>query len=144
MFKEERDQASLGIQLIHQDPFAALNPTRTIFQTLSAPLRIHGIAARKQNIQQRLHDLLQAVGLTPPKDFLTKYPHQLNGGQRQRIVIARALSVNPSVLVADEIPDATQMPSGCSFANRCPFATDICRFERPPLRPAKLQGHLVA
>lgn len=244
MTREERNKASLAIQIVHQDPFAALNPTRTVYQTLSAPLQIHGLSKNKATTRERLTALLEAVGLTPPDDILPKYPHQLSGGQRQRIVIARALAVNPSVLVADEatsmvdvslrvgilktlkelsrsmhvatlfithdfavaryfgygrklavmylgefvevgvteeiisrpqhpytkmllsavplpdpdknktrqrlmpssddIPDATNIPKGCSFANRCPFASDVCHSEHPSLRLSATSGQYVA
>ncbi|TMC49311.1 MAG: ABC transporter ATP-binding protein, partial [Chloroflexi bacterium] len=90
----------LAVQLIHQDPYASLNPAHTIQQILSAPLLHHGFARNSSGARTRVRELLRMVDLTPPDDYLDKYPHQLSGGQRQRISVARALTVTPSVIVA--------------------------------------------
>jgi peptide/nickel transport system ATP-binding protein len=87
------------VQLVFQDPFAALNPVRTVRQTLVRPLRNH-LGLSEKDAQARLPDLMDIVGLSPV--FLDRYPHQLSGGQRQRVVVARALAPEPSVLIADE------------------------------------------
>jgi oligopeptide/dipeptide ABC transporter ATP-binding protein len=98
----ERKSYRLGVQLIHQDPFASLNPTQRVGDILSAPLRRHGLVHGETERQSRLIELMETVDLTPPEDLLDKFPHQLSGGQRQRVSIARALTVRPSFIVADE------------------------------------------
>jgi peptide/nickel transport system ATP-binding protein len=102
--KRGRDLAAFrrAVQLVHQDPYASLNPVRTVYDTLSAPLFRHRKARGRAQATSAIVELLRRVGLTPPEDFLPKYPHQLSGGQRQRVAIARALSVDPRVIVADE------------------------------------------
>ena len=91
-----------SVQIIHQDPYASLNPTHTVFDMLSYPLLTHGLAGGRRGVRPRVHELLDLVDLTPVEDFIDKYPHQLSGGQRQRVSIARALTTEPSLIVADE------------------------------------------
>jgi oligopeptide/dipeptide ABC transporter ATP-binding protein len=97
-FKEFRRNA----QIIHQDPYDTLNPMKTIYQSLSPPLLHYKIAHNRRECWEKASELLEMVGLVPPSDFLQRYPSRLSGGQMQRIAIARAISVSPSFIVADE------------------------------------------
>jgi peptide/nickel transport system ATP-binding protein len=89
------------VQLIFQDPFGSLNPVKTVRHHLERPLRIHRVVPPSQ-VEARVHQLLDTVGLVPPAEVAAKYPHELSGGQRQRVAIARALAVEPKVVLADE------------------------------------------
>jgi len=89
------------VQMIFQDPFGSLNPVKTVRHHVERPLRIHRIVPPAR-VDERVHELLETVGLVPPEEIAEKYPHELSGGQRQRVAIARALAVEPKVVLADE------------------------------------------
>jgi len=101
MSKHEFRESRRNAQIIHQDPYDTLNPMRIIFQSLAPPLSHYKIASREE-LREKVAELLELVGLVPPEDFMKRYPCRLSGGQMQRIAIARAISVNPKFLVADE------------------------------------------
>jgi glutathione transport system ATP-binding protein len=115
MNRADRQRLRQEIQYIFQDPFASLDPRKTVGFSIAEPIRTHGLIDGSKGIHSRVDELLERVGLTSA--HATRYPHEFSGGQRQRICIARALASNPKLIIADEALSALDVSIQAQILN---------------------------
>ena len=97
--REEIRRMRREMQIVFQDPYSSLDPRMTVGDIVAEPLDVHGVGSRRTR-RDRVRELLDVVGFNP--DYVNRYPHEFSGGQRQRVGVARALALNPSLIVCDE------------------------------------------
>lgn len=113
--KEDESYLRTNMQMIFQDPMACLNPRKKVKEIIAQGLEIHKLCKNQDEIDEKVNNILEKVGLS--KEHATRYPHQFSGGQRQRIGIARALVMNPKLVIADEAISALDVSIQAQVVN---------------------------
>jgi glutathione transport system ATP-binding protein len=115
MSAAERFRLRQDVQYIFQDPFASLDPRKTVGFSIAEPINTHSLISDAKAVRRRVDELLERVGLT--SDVATRYPHEFSGGQRQRVCIARALASDPKLIIADEALSALDVSIQAQIIN---------------------------
>lgn len=113
--EQELKRIRKEIQIVFQDPYASLNPRKTILESIGEALLYHGIVSNRGDQHDRVADVLTKVGLSP--DFMNRYPHEFSGGQQQRICIGRAIALHPKLIVCDEAVSALDVSVQAQILN---------------------------
>ncbi len=115
MTPSQLKQIRKDVQIVFQDPYASLNPRKTVGESIGEALLYHGIVANRREQNERVAEILKKIGLSP--DVMSRYPHQFSGGQQQRICIGRAIAMEPKLIVCDEALSALDVSVQAQIMN---------------------------